>query len=94
MTTQIQQAVQQDQAKLDQEWAEAREWVWSLGAEQAQSLDELLNDADRRLVLKAMRISRPTFDAVLYLAKLGYAQLINNCLDEQVAVGEAHDVDA
>lgn len=92
MTTSIRKTVQQDQARLDQEWASAREWIWSLGAEQAQSLDELINSDQRRNVLKAMRISRPTFDAVLYLAKLGYAQLINNCLDEQV--GEARDVDA
>ena len=82
----IAQAIQQDQAQLDQRWAQAREWLWQLGELEALRLQNLLACADVRVLARAMRTDRQLADNVRYLAVLAFDDTQNRCLDEQIAI--------
>ncbi len=85
MTT-IHSAVQRDSAHLDQRWAAAREWLWSLGADQATFVDELLRKQSAGDFARALAASQPTVETIRYLAALAFDAIANNCLDEQISI--------
>ncbi len=88
MITTAQQTAAIEQQSLDQRKAAARELFWSMGANEARRVKEVLSIESAAEFARIIAGDKATFRIVRFFACLGFDETENNCWEESVGIDE------